>query len=142
LVGQPEPDIPLRGVPPLSTSVLPPALSHLRIVLAAAPPRIARLGVPSGNTLTYYFCPTCGSTVYWENEDFPGIVAVAIGNFADPNFPAPTRRRRFQGRHFKPCDLSGQNRCPWRSLRDPYGPGNASRRKPIQTLRACLVRYS
>jgi hypothetical protein len=31
----------------------------------------------SGNTLTFYFCPTCGSTVYWENEGFPGIVAVA-----------------------------------------------------------------
>ena len=44
----------------------------------------------SGNTLTCYFCPTCGSTVYIENEAFPGIVAVAIGNFADANFPAPT----------------------------------------------------
>ena len=43
----------------------------------------------SGNTLTCYFCPTCGSTIYFENEAFPGIVAVAIGNFADPNFPAP-----------------------------------------------------
>jgi hypothetical protein len=44
----------------------------------------------SGNTLTCYFCPTCGSTIYFENEAFPGIVAVAVGNFADPNFPAPT----------------------------------------------------
>jgi hypothetical protein len=35
------------------------------------------------------FCPTCGSTIYFENEASPGIVAVAIGNFADPNFPAP-----------------------------------------------------
>jgi hypothetical protein len=43
----------------------------------------------SGNTLTFYFCPACGATVYWENEGFPGIVTVAIGNFADPNFPAP-----------------------------------------------------
>jgi hypothetical protein len=43
----------------------------------------------SGNSLTCYFCPTCGSTVYFEPEAFPGIVAVAIGNFADPNFPAP-----------------------------------------------------
>ena len=40
----------------------------------------------SGNTMTYHFCPTCGSTVYWV----PGYVTVAIGNFADPNFPAPT----------------------------------------------------
>ena len=44
----------------------------------------------SGKALTFHFCPTCGSTVYWEGEGFPGYVAVAIGNFADPNFPAPT----------------------------------------------------
>jgi hypothetical protein len=44
----------------------------------------------SGNVMTYHFCPTCGSTVYWENEGFPGHVTVAIGNFADPHFPAPT----------------------------------------------------
>ena len=42
------------------------------------------------NALTVHFCPTCGSTVYWEGEGFPGYVAVAIGNFADPNFPGPT----------------------------------------------------
>ena len=43
----------------------------------------------SGNALTFRFCPVCGSTVYWEGESFPGLVAVAIGTFADPNFPAP-----------------------------------------------------
>jgi hypothetical protein len=35
----------------------------------------------SGNALTYHFCPTCGSNVFWENEGFPGHVTVAIGNF-------------------------------------------------------------
>jgi hypothetical protein len=40
----------------------------------------------SGNTLTFHFCPICGSTVYWEGEGFPGYVAVAIGTFADPAF--------------------------------------------------------
>jgi hypothetical protein len=44
----------------------------------------------SGNALTYHFCPTCGSTVFWENDGFPGTVTVAIGSFADPSFPAPT----------------------------------------------------
>lgn len=43
----------------------------------------------SGSKVTFYFCPGCGSTVYWESESFPGFVVVAIGNFADPNFPAP-----------------------------------------------------
>ena len=44
----------------------------------------------SGNALTFHFCPVCGSTVYWEGQGFPGLVAVAIGTFADPDFPAPT----------------------------------------------------
>ena len=44
----------------------------------------------SGNVMTYHFCPMCGSTLFWENEGFPGHVTVAIGNFADATFPAPT----------------------------------------------------
>ena len=43
----------------------------------------------SGNALTFHFCPTCGATVYWEGEGFPGYVAIAIGAFADPTFPPP-----------------------------------------------------
>jgi hypothetical protein len=35
----------------------------------------------SGNAVTFHFCPTCGSTVYWEGQGFPGYVAVAIGSF-------------------------------------------------------------
>jgi hypothetical protein len=53
----------------------------------------------SGNAVTFHFCPTCGSTVYWEGEGFPGYVAVAIGNFADPNFPAPTIAVWQESRH-------------------------------------------
>ena len=53
----------------------------------------------SGNALTFHFCPTCGSIVYWENEGFPGIVAVAIGNFADPNVPAPASSVWEETRH-------------------------------------------
>ena len=36
-----------------------------------------------------HFCPTCGSTVYWELSGFPDVIAVAIGAFADPGFPQP-----------------------------------------------------
>ena len=36
----------------------------------------------SGSVVTFHFCPTCGSTVYWTSESFPGFVVVAIGNFA------------------------------------------------------------
>ena len=53
----------------------------------------------SGNSLTFRFCPTCGSTVYWTGESFPGLVAVAIGTFADPSFPAPTISVWEESRH-------------------------------------------
>lgn len=45
----------------------------------------------SGAWLTFQFCPTCGSTVFWENEGTPDSISVAIGAFADPSFPAPVR---------------------------------------------------
>jgi hypothetical protein len=53
----------------------------------------------SGSVVTFHFCPTCGSTVYWESESFPGHVVVAIGNFADPDFPAPTIAVWEEARH-------------------------------------------
>jgi hypothetical protein len=46
----------------------------------------------SGHVMTYHFCPICGSTVFWENQGFPGHVTVAIGNFADPTFPRTDHR--------------------------------------------------
>jgi hypothetical protein len=44
----------------------------------------------SGRSVTFRFCPVCGSTVYWEAELFADRIAVAVGAFADPTFPAPT----------------------------------------------------
>ncbi len=43
-----------------------------------------------GSTATFRFCPTCGATVYWESDGIPGMIAVAVGAFADPTFPPPT----------------------------------------------------
>jgi hypothetical protein len=45
----------------------------------------------SGTGLVHHFCPTCGSTVYWQSEATPEMVSVAVGSFADPKFPAPVR---------------------------------------------------
>lgn len=44
----------------------------------------------SGTKITYRFCPHCGSTIAYTAEDNPALVAVPMGAFADPNFPAPT----------------------------------------------------
>ena len=43
----------------------------------------------SGHRATYRFCPQCGSTVAYVIEGWPGVVAVPLGAFADPGFPAP-----------------------------------------------------
>jgi hypothetical protein len=43
-----------------------------------------------GTDLTFHFCPRCGSTVYFEQDDAANLIAVPIGAFADPAFPPPT----------------------------------------------------
>ena len=43
----------------------------------------------SGNSIAFHFCPTCGSTVYYLLDGMPDMIAVAMGAFADPSFPAP-----------------------------------------------------
>jgi hypothetical protein len=43
----------------------------------------------SGNEVRSHFCPDCGTTLFWELEVAPGLIAIAVGGFADPTFPAP-----------------------------------------------------
>jgi hypothetical protein len=43
----------------------------------------------SGGRATFRFCPTCGTTVYYTIEAIPDVVAIQVGAFADPSFPAP-----------------------------------------------------
>jgi hypothetical protein len=38
----------------------------------------------------FHFCPDCGATVFYTSSSAPDVVAVPIGAFADPSFPAPT----------------------------------------------------
>ena len=44
----------------------------------------------SGQGATFFFCPECGATLAYVIEALPGLTAVAIGAFADPEFPPPT----------------------------------------------------
>ena len=53
----------------------------------------------AGRLVSFQFCPVCGSTVYWEAEGFPGKIAVAVGSFADPAFPAPKHSGWERRRH-------------------------------------------
>ena len=53
----------------------------------------------SGKVIRYYFCSTCGSTVYYVLEASPEVIAVPVGAFADPAFPAPRRSVYESRRH-------------------------------------------
>lgn len=44
----------------------------------------------SGGSCDFHFCPTCGDTVYYEGKGLQGGIAIPVGAFADPDFPAPT----------------------------------------------------
>jgi hypothetical protein len=58
------------------------------------------VGVAGG--IDYHFCTTCGSTLYWQLTD-PRTnqrrFAVAVGNFVDDAFPAPTTELFTKFRH-------------------------------------------
>lgn len=43
----------------------------------------------SGGRAIFRFCPECGSTVAYANDGMTGLIAVPVGAFADPDFPAP-----------------------------------------------------
>ena len=43
----------------------------------------------SGYRMSFHFCPECGSNVYWQASRFPSHYGIAVGAFADPDFPLP-----------------------------------------------------
>lgn len=53
----------------------------------------------SGFNVAFHFCPQCGSTVYWEPRRKPEAIAVSVGAFGDPAFPAPTQSVWTERRH-------------------------------------------
>ena len=42
-----------------------------------------------GGPSTFHFCPDCGGTVHYTSGSLPDLVAVPLGAFSDPLFPAP-----------------------------------------------------
>ena len=68
------------------------------VVIAGASTTYRRTG-DSGEQITFHFCPACGSNVFWYPQIKPGMVAIALGAFADPGFPAPTKEVYIEHRH-------------------------------------------
>jgi len=42
-----------------------------------------------GSSARFHFCPECGATVFYRLDAVPGMVAIPVGAFADPDFPRP-----------------------------------------------------
>lgn len=45
----------------------------------------------SGQAFHSFFCPTCGTTLWFFSARDPSRVGIAVGAFADPSFPKPDR---------------------------------------------------
>ncbi|MGX1323747.1 hypothetical protein AB7M17_007200 [Bradyrhizobium sp. USDA 377] len=68
------------------------------VTISGAPKEYARAAA-SGGKVRSHFCPDCGSTVYWQADNLPAMIGVAVGAIADPDFPAPVRSVFEQSKH-------------------------------------------
>jgi hypothetical protein len=59
------------------------------VTVAGASHTFVRVG-DGGSSSTFHFCPACGATVYYFNDERADSIMIPVGSFADPAFPAPT----------------------------------------------------
>jgi len=68
------------------------------VTISGRPKEFVRDG-GSGAKVRNYFCPDCGSTVYWRADRLPTMIGVAVGAIADPEFRAPAMSVFEQSKH-------------------------------------------
>jgi hypothetical protein len=59
------------------------------VAFLAGTPKVYVRTADSGRTIQFHFCSDCGTTVWWEAEQRPGLIGIAAGTFADATLPAP-----------------------------------------------------
>lgn len=59
-----------------------------------------------GTVMDFHFCPRCGATVWYAQGEAADSIGVAVGAFADPQFPAPN------------FSVYEERRHPWVTLPD------------------------
>jgi hypothetical protein len=72
--------------------------SRKDVELSGVTTRYVRDG-QEGRKVIFYFCPQCGSSIYWEPELAPELIGIAGGAFFDPDFPTPTVATWEQSKH-------------------------------------------
>lgn len=68
------------------------------VAISGTPKEFTR-DATSGGKVRNYFCPACGSTVYWQADRLPSLIGVAVGALADPKYPPPARSIFEQSKH-------------------------------------------
>ena len=68
------------------------------VMISGTPKEYVRTAA-SGGKVRNYFCPGCGSTVYWRADNLPAMIGVAVGAIATPNFPVPIKSVFEQSKH-------------------------------------------
>jgi hypothetical protein len=53
----------------------------------------------SGLKVRFYFYPNCGTSLHWGADAWPDLYILAVGAFADSNFPAPSVSIFEESRH-------------------------------------------
>ena len=73
--------------------------ARAEVTLAAGVAKMFRRSSASGFNVAFHFCPECGSSLWWEPDRLPDRIGVAVGAFADPDFPMPEQAVWSQDRH-------------------------------------------
>ncbi|TSE04518.1 GFA family protein [Mesorhizobium intechi] len=60
------------------------------VTISGAPREFTR-DAASGGKVRNFFCPACGSTVYWKADRLPSLIGVAVGALVEPEYPPPVR---------------------------------------------------
>ena len=60
-----------------------------KVTFADSSAECVRIG-DEGSRIPFYFGPHCGATVYCEPEGMEEFLAIPVGPFTDPSFPAPS----------------------------------------------------
>jgi hypothetical protein len=63
--------------------------SREAVMVTGVSKEFVRVG-DEGTRCTFRFCPDCGATVYYTLAGHEESIAIPVGAFADPSFPAPS----------------------------------------------------